>query len=37
VFKREVTADGAHRWVGLPDDRADSSDDGSAGDGSAAR
>lgn len=21
VFKREVTADGAHRWVGLPDDR----------------
>jgi molybdopterin synthase catalytic subunit len=22
VFKREVTADGAHRWVGLPDDAA---------------
>jgi molybdopterin synthase catalytic subunit len=21
VFKREITADGAHRWVGLPDDR----------------
>jgi molybdopterin synthase catalytic subunit/molybdopterin converting factor small subunit len=21
VFKREVTADGAHRWVGLPDER----------------
>jgi molybdopterin synthase catalytic subunit/molybdopterin converting factor small subunit len=27
VFKREVTADGAHRWVGLPDDRAGSSGD----------
>jgi molybdopterin synthase catalytic subunit len=23
VFKREVTADGAHRWVGLPDERSD--------------
>jgi molybdopterin synthase catalytic subunit len=22
VFKREVTADGGHRWVGLPDERA---------------
>jgi molybdopterin synthase catalytic subunit len=22
VFKREVTADGSHRWVGLPDDGA---------------
>jgi len=21
IFKREVTADGAHRWVGLPEDR----------------
>jgi len=23
VFKREMTADGAHRWVGLPDERSD--------------
>jgi molybdopterin synthase catalytic subunit len=36
VFKREVTADGAHRWVGLPDDRADSPSADSQGDGPAA-
>lgn len=28
VFKREVTADGAHRWVGLPDERPAASSEG---------